>query len=298
MTGKGIELLFKRAISRIFGLLFEYPNIQLMNMVMKSLKKEWGYDLLISIAVPYPIHWGVAKVYNKNSKIAKTWVADCGDPYMGDRTDSFRKLFYFKYVEKWFSRRADYITIPIEEARKAYYKEFQSKIIVIPQGIRFEDYSVNLAPYRPNKSITFCYAGSFIKDNRDPRRFINYLLDLDVEFYFHIYTNTKELIAESVGRSNGRIIVKDYVPRNELINRMARMDFLVNFENNTAVQAPSKLIDYYLALRPVLSIQHDKLNREMILQFLKRNYSQQLPMNNFEKFRIANVVASFLKLAS
>jgi hypothetical protein len=75
--------LLTRMGVRFLQLSVEFPGIELMFKVKKALLKENGYDLLISIAVPYPIHWGVAKVWNKNQPIAKTWVADCGDPYMG-----------------------------------------------------------------------------------------------------------------------------------------------------------------------------------------------------------------------
>ena len=56
-----------RAIYRLLSLGFEYPNIELFFLVNKALQKEKGYDLLISIAVPYPVHWVVAKIWIKNS---------------------------------------------------------------------------------------------------------------------------------------------------------------------------------------------------------------------------------------
>jgi len=55
-----------------------------MFKVRKILKYEKDYDLMISFAVPYPIHWGVAWSITKKHKISEVWVADCGDPYMGD----------------------------------------------------------------------------------------------------------------------------------------------------------------------------------------------------------------------
>jgi hypothetical protein len=90
IKGNGIERLARRGIFRLSNLLFEYPGIQLYSLVKKSLKTEKGYDLVISIAVPYPVHWGVAAMWNHEKPLAKVWVADCGDPFMGDKTDSFR----------------------------------------------------------------------------------------------------------------------------------------------------------------------------------------------------------------
>jgi hypothetical protein len=98
--------------ARFSSLLFEYPFIQLMPMLKRGLKGESGYDLLISVAVPHPIHWGVAAVRTKTNPIAKVWVADCGDPYMGQENDTFKPPFYFGWLEKKFCRIADYITCP------------------------------------------------------------------------------------------------------------------------------------------------------------------------------------------
>ena len=129
--------LLSRALTRILLTLFEYPGIEEMFRVRNVLREEAGYDIVISFAVPYPVHWGVAWSRSGKHRIADVWVADCGDPYMGDVLDSFRKPFYFKYLEKWFCKKADYITIPIESARPGYYSEFQSKIRIIPQGFDF-----------------------------------------------------------------------------------------------------------------------------------------------------------------
>ena len=74
----------------------------------------------------------------KKPKTAKKWIADCGDPFMGAKLETFRKPFYFKYFEKDFCRKADYITVPAEGAKKAYYSEFLGKIRVIPQGFNFK----------------------------------------------------------------------------------------------------------------------------------------------------------------
>ena len=296
IKGSGLALLVRRIVARFLGLLIEYPDIQLVPLVNKVLKKESGYDMLISLAVPFPVHWGVARCYKKGGKLAKVWVADCGDPFMGNRSDSFRKPFYFKYVEKWFSRKTDFITIPIEAARNAYYKEFHDKIRVIPQGIDFEEYTPEKEEFMKNEVPVFCYAGSFIKDHRDPRNFIDYLLEQKTEFAFHIFTNNISLIEDQVARSGGRIIVHEYIPRKELIGKMSKMDFLINIENSTSVQAPSKLIDYYLAGRPVLSISTKEIDKSKVNQFFEGNYSDALPFKDYERFKIQNVAKAFIDL--
>lgn len=287
----GVSALVKRAVRRGLLLLFEYPNIELMQRVKSALKNESGYDLLISIAVPHPIHWGVARAWDRS--IAGTWVADCGDPFMGNTMDSFRKLFYFKYFEKDFCRKADVITVPVEEAREGYYPEFREKIEVVPQGFNFNDVEIDHTSYIPNPVPTFAYAGGFIPDNRDPRKFLDYLVTLDREYKFIIYTRTKELVEPYAESANGKIEIRDYIPRKELLKILSGMDFLINFENRSSQQSPSKLIDYYIAERPVLSIPNSDLNKEVIQEFLNGNYDNQYDYRDIDQYRIENVCKRF-----
>ncbi|MBT1700527.1 glycosyltransferase [Fulvivirgaceae bacterium PWU4] len=288
--------IFFRALNRMLLLLLEYPDLELAFRYKSALRSKRGYDLLLSFAVPYPVHWGVAWAQGKKKKIAKVWVADCGDPYMGDLSDSFKKMFYFKYVEQFTFRRADHIAIPIETARAAYYEEFHPKMQIIPQGLDFDEFTKGLPVFTPNKTITFGYAGSFIMGKRDPRMFLDYLLTQKIDYRFVIFTNAPALVADYAARSEGKVVIRPYIPRQELIHTLAAMDFLVNFENSTVTQAPSKLIDYYLTGRPVLSIPSNRLNKAEIDQFLNRDFTARVPMQGYEQYRIQNVSVSFLNL--
>jgi hypothetical protein len=295
-TGSSIGILFKRVLRRGLYQLFEYPDIQWMFKTKTALEKESGYDLLISIAVPHPIHWGVAKAWREKNSIARTWVADCGDPYMGARLDTFNKLFYFKYFEKDFCRKADFITVPIEEAKEGYYPEFRDKIRVIPQGFNFEEVNVNTGRATNNGVPVFAYAGGFIPGGRDPREFLDYLVKQQKPFKFIIYTKNQGMIEPFLDKADGRIEVRDYIPRKELLNVLSRMDFLVNFENDTQLQMPSKLIDYYLAGRPVLNVPSKNINRPDVDQFLDGNYQAKVKFNDVDRYRIGNVCRQFLEL--
>lgn len=297
IKGKGVERLIRRALRRFPSLLFEYPNIELMGMVAKKLKKASGYDMLISIAVPYPVHWGVARVWKSNPEKnpAKIWVADCGDPYVGRENDTFTVPFYFSWIEKWFMRKADYITIPIKGAKAGYFAEFYDKMRVIPQGFRFEDVETQLL-HTENK-VKFAYAGSFIPGRRDPREFCEFLLKQDVDYEFYIYTTHKELINPYVDKSKGRIVIKDYVPRKQLLFELSALDFMVNFENVGQAQLPSKIIDYLIMDKPILSVKTSDLNQKTVVEFLNKNYRGKRKTPDRDRYRIENVAQQFIALA-
>lgn len=285
-----------RVFNKIFKTIIEFPDIELAFKTNSVLKKEKHIDLLITVAIPFPIHWGAAFRKMKSvNYFPKVWIADCGDPYMGNQLH--KRPFYFKYVEKWFCRKVNYITVPIEEARKAYYPEFHDKIKVIPQGFDFSGLT-ELKNETNNKVPVFIYAGVFYTGVRDPRPFLEYLVSRsDMQFLFIVYTRSKDVLAPYEDLLKDKLEVRDYIPREELLKEMSKVDFLVNFENNTAVQSPSKLIDYALSGRPILSLNtKNELDEGLIVDFLTGNYAASLKIDNIQQYNIENVVQSFLDL--
>lgn len=298
IKGSGPIRLFWRVAARFSGLLFEYPNIQIISLLKKTLKPMSGFDLMISVAVPYPIHWGVAAVRTSKNPIAKIWIADCGDPYMGQENDTFKPPFYFAWLEKKFCRKADYITVPTTASVGGYYAEFHPKIRVIPQGFRFEDVPKSNAPLNSEKVI-FGYGGMFIPGRRDPSEFLSYLNSLDdsFAFEFHIFTPTPHLVEPFLAQSKGRILLKPVVNRNELLYQMSQMHFVVNFQNVGTTQTPSKLIDFAIIEKPILSIKFGALNTQVVHEFLQQDYRNAFQIENVNQYRIENVAQQFLSLS-
>jgi hypothetical protein len=297
LTGKGLVYWLRRALRRFLQIAFVYPDIQLLWLVRKALKNEKNYDLLISIAVPYPVHWGVALSRNSINKIANTWVADCGDPFMGQENDSFKYPFYFKYVEKWFCRKADFITVPTQGAIQGYYHEFYDKIKVVPQGFDFDEEFPEAQVIKKSSDIVFAYGGLFISGRRDPTEFIKYILSKKYDFQFHIFTNSKQLI-KNIIQDDNRIILYDMLTRKEFLGELKNVDFVVNFENKGSKQTPSKLIDYLIVGKPILSIKTGELNQKLVDEFLFRNFDNKFRIDNPCQYKIENVVRKFIEISN
>lgn len=294
ITGLKEPIVFK-IVRKFLGSYLEFPLIELVVNVFNVLKKENQKDLLITIGNPYPLHWGAALFmhFSKKNKFNK-WIADCGDPYMGN--DFHKKPFYFKYIEKFFCRKTDFITIPIHSAIEGYYPEFHNKIRVIPQGFNFSETKI-VKDFVKNEIPTFIYAGIFYEKLRDPRPLLDYLIDLKVDFKFKVYTKNKLFLEKYITISPERIEVLDYIPRDELIFEMSKADFLINIENPSHVHSPSKLIDYALSKRPILSLNtNDKLDKRLINDFLQGNYDRALSVPNIDIYDIKNVARKFIEL--
>jgi hypothetical protein len=280
--------------------LIEFPDIELMFRVPAIIRKEKEMDLLITIASPHAIHWGgaLARTLIPASKFPKTWVADCGDPYMGNSIEN-NKFSYFKYVEKWWGRKVDYITIPLEEGKTGYYREFHSKIKIIPQGFDFS--KVKLAqPYVRNDIPTFAYAGTIYPKKRDPKSFLNFLVSLEQDFRFVIYTRTPNYYSVYKKKLQEKLVVKSYIPRDQLIFELSQMDFLINLKNPDRVQSPSKMIDYLLSQRPILNISSDfsAHERNVFLEFVSGDYVHKLENSSIDQYNIQNVALKFVDLCN
>lgn len=295
VKGGRLENLTRRAINRLLNLLFEYPNIELMWMVKRALKEETDHDLMISIAVPHPTHWGVAWARSKQEPIANVWAADCGDPYMGLESDSFKKLFYFSIFEKWFSRKADFITVPFKGAVSAYYPEFHSKIRIIPQGFDFPEPG-NENPVR-NEVPTFAYVGNIVSYQHYAIPFFKTLKESGRPFHFIAYTKNRDFFVQHMPDSVlSQTELRDYVPREQLFKELQSVDFFLHFPYLQGTQRSLKLIDYAHIGKPILSYKDDAQSIEALQQFLKGDYSHQLQTGDTEMYKIKNVCNQFLEL--
>lgn len=285
-----------RGFRIILQYFFLYPEILLVNLIKKALIQRSGYDLLISVAGPYPVHWGVAlaKIYNNN--LCKIWVADCGDPFIGNKEKRINQFYYFRYIEKWFCKKPDFLTIPIKEAIEAYPMCCRSKIKIIPQGFNFDEVNSTISQVK-NPYPLFAYAGAFSKGFRDPGQFLEYLCTkTDMKFKFIVYTKHLSMVEPYKKQLGEKLEIRDYVAREQLLEELKKVDFLVNFENLNNFQKPSKLIDYALTGKPIISIKPQNLNPKMVEEFMQGNYSNQIVIEDVEQYNIKNIAKQFISL--
>ncbi len=289
-----------RLLSGAMGWFLEFPHLEWYFQIPRKLKSSETFDLIISIAVPYTVHWGVNRAIRKGSIKGKVWVADCSDPFMLDVLRIRKVPFYFASFEKSFCRRANYLSVPLEGSKDGYYPEFREKIRVIPQGFHFEKEREKLPAFQKNDIITFVFAGQLLQKGRNPQRLLEFLSASDKDFRFYIFTYQKYLVTPFIKEGDKRFVLCDIVPRDEVLKFMRSCDFLINIMNSTPMQMPSKLIDYYIIDRPVFNMKSDELLEDdlsILKQFFDGDYSGRFEFVGMEKFQISNVVEKFIELA-
>lgn len=294
---KGPLNILKRLMRRILLQFIEFPDIQLMFKVRRKLEKWDGvFDVIISSAVPFPIHWGVAWYNPKAKGKTKIWIAECGDPYMLAPDDSFSKMPYFALLEKDFCRKADWITIPFQKLEESFYPEFRSKMVEIPQGFDFNEVKIDFE--EPSNPVpTFAFAGLFMKKARNPQLFFEFLCSVEEDFRFVLYPRNLEMVEPYIQQLGDKLVIKEIVPRDVLLKELSKMDFLVNIGYDPVNRLPSKLIDYSITNRPIYNINTNEPDKELFYQFLKKDYSGKLPVKK-EKYQISRIAHMFLNLAN
>lgn len=283
-----------RNLTRFLDYFFAYPHVTIVQHLYPILANQKdNFDLLISIAAPHAVHWTIGLLLRNKKKIADKWVADCGDPFMLNAVVNHSPPFYFNYLEKLWCNLCDYITVPTDKSYLGYYPKFRDKIKVIPQAFNFDE--VQLAEYKVNPVPTFAFSGSFIIHRRDPRPVLDYLLNKGYNFKAIFYTMQGDLL-QKYENNKDKIEVRSYIPRLNLLEELSKMDFLLNLENGTSVQTPSKLIDYSLTKRPILSIDCQDINESLLDQFMKGIYDGQRVVEDIDRYNIKNVALQFTTL--
>lgn len=294
-TKRKIWKIFCKCLSRLLGYWLSFPYILLVLMIRRRIKVPDDTDILISIAAPHAIHWGTSflKIPPKT-----VWFADCGDPFMKSGIVKHHAPFYFAWLEKHWCRKCNYIVVPCEGAKMGYYQEFRNKIIVLPQGFSF-DRNKYLSSHTVKHSYPiFIYAGNFYKGFRDVTPFLHWLSTYPDMFEFHIYSSNADSFIEPFKAMLGKkIFIHSPIERMHLLPILYEADFLVNIDNGTPMQMPSKLIDYAVAGRPVLNIEHD-FSPAICTEFMHGNYKNKMVLPPAETLHINTIVEQIISLSS
>lgn len=288
---------FKWGLKSILFFVGEIPFVTRKKFLKQTFSKINfnKYDNVIVISLPFYTAYYTVKHLNKILWKGRK-ILDLGDPFYGHQV---KRAFYFEEMQKKVLDSFDYITVPIQESLP-YYEPYVpiEKLRIIPQAFDFSN--IRKEDYAQNTPIRFAYAGTFYEDIRNPINMLDFLRNLEEEFLFEIYTNKNtniyfNILKDFEKNMNGKLIIHDSVKRDQLIYELSKMDFLINLENLSGIQTPSKLIDYALAGRPIVSVNPSEKRPKSLIEFLSRNYSSKINID-LENYNIDNVSKKFIEL--
>lgn len=288
-----IKKLIKKMLYPLYfeGIITEY----FLPLYWYFIHEREKYDKVISIGLPFVLHLSLSLSRSKNN-LGKTYIADYGDPFSFN--NSYNKLFYMKIIEKKILKNFDFITVPVTNAKQAFsYFNVDEKIFVIPQGFNFDN--VNRISYKKNKIVTFSFAGNFYEDIRNPKILFDYLTTVKKDFRFILFIDLKnsdniKCLSNYKQLLGDKLIINSFIPREDLIYKLSGCDFLINIENDSLVQVPSKLIDYKLSNRPIFSFSQNNFDEKLFKNFLNYKFDYDyINCINLEEYNIENVVKKF-----
>lgn len=264
----------------------------------KYAKKAKGrYDVVISVGLPFSVHLLVALLKSLNVISSDHLIADYGDPFTAQERKN-KKCFYAAYIEKLVLRFFDYVVIPTQSAREAYKNLCDAgKIKIIPQALDLSAFSRR--EYKAHKPIRFAYAGLFYTDIRNPALLFEFLSNFDSDFVFCIFTDinhpdTSRIINKYKPILCNRLEVRAMLPRLECVEELSTFNFLINVENSTNLQSPSKLIDYTIAQRPVFSFSQNNFDADKFKLYCADEIDF-VPLVDLKEFDIRNSIDELLR---
>lgn len=272
------------------GNLFKYGS-----QIAKSLDGLDGADMVIALSTPFPVHYGYAKYIKKNGRNFVS-ILDSGDPFYYSRQT--KRAIWFKGIEKSVYKECDYLTIPTENAIPLYSPLIdKDKIKIIPQGFNMRDLKLYNGTFKG--PVRIAYAGVFYWDIRNPEFLFRYLDTCGVEYDFYLYMRFKDAqfdaAMERYPNFAKRVKVSYGVPHNDLIYKLSEMDFLINIENVSNTQMPSKLIDYGMTNRPIFSCKESTFSTKKMERFLSRDYTDSYKVD-IANYNIEKIAQQFLEL--
>lgn len=264
-------------------------------LIAKRLEIDDDTDLVIALSTPFTCLYGLSS-YKR--EYGKKWVAiaDSGDPFYNSKQSP--KAFWFYFVERKVYKQYDYLTIPTENAIPLYAPMInKDKIKIIPQGFRMDN--LKLYDGERTKPIKFAYAGVFYWDIRNPEFLFDYLNNQNVKFEFYIYMrNPDRKLLEIMAKYPNlkeKTIIKYSLPHDELLYELSKMDFLINVENLSNTQMPSKLIDYGMTKRPIFSCNVTNFSKDKFNDFLNGDYTCQYKVD-IKQYDIKCIAKQFIEL--
>lgn len=267
------------------------------NRIAKRLSIDSDTDLVISLSTPFMDILGLSKhIASLNTVKSYVAIADSGDPFYYSK--QYSKAPWFYWIEKNAYKKYDFLTIPVESAIPSYIKLIpESKIKIIPQAFNLQD--VNLYEGERGAVVKFAYAGVFYWDIRNPEFLFKYLEGIEKDYEFHIFMRYADAKLDEVlskyPNLQKRVKLRLSVPRKELLYELSSMHFLININNISNTQIPSKIIDYRIADRPIISFNASDFSEDLFCGFMNGNYKGQMEVD-ITKYDIRNVAQQFLDL--
>ena len=245
---------------------------------LENIHNNKKIDVIFSICSPMAAHCAAAQMKTTHPDIR--CVAFTVDPYSStNRIHSFgnghAKLVEF---ENMTLRKFDSVLLSEEifNHRKDLFNDINN---CLPLQYMLPDFDSDIFDdgyINQTGAINCVYAGSLFKDVRNPEYLLKVFETLkDEKIYLHLYSFGCEKIIKKYADALPNIKIHNCVSYNEIRGIYHTADFLIGIGNNTNEIFPSKTFEYIVAQKPIIYVNHDKLDNAVL-----RNHPQALQISD------------------
>ncbi len=225
-----------------------------------ALQKQYDFDAVVSVYTPIETllaGYELKKAYPKIKYIP--YFLDSLSGGYGPRYFTQKRIIHRGLrIEKQIFPQADMIVAmkSSQEHQLKYNGEYREKIVFldIPMLTRAEE--LPNFPVPKQKPYKFLFVGSISRNIRDPKTLIDALACMDngdivCEFVGNIdcieaFSGLKQIMGE-------RLIFTGYIHHDQLAEKIAGANVLLNVGNLISTMVPSKIFEYMSYLKPVIS---------------------------------------------
>ena len=245
-----------------------------------SLCRKNEYDNVIAVSGNYSVAYSAALFKHNDNHIMNLTIY-LTDPLIGNPLFAHKSKQRIKKDFDFICNMSDRLVVT-----PVIYEELRDKTksipIEFPSFFEHEEYINSPKNVVFNKkTINFLYTGTFYPRIRDPWYLMELVKNLDDRYVLHIcgtigrhfYRKYRSFIEQ------GRLIIHNNLPQQELYNAICDCDFLVNIGNSTNSMLPSKLISYISSGKPIINIV--KIKNCPTMEYLS-NYSEHVNLFEYE----------------
>lgn len=282
----------------------------------KLLDKE-TFDWVISVSHPFTSHIIASKLL---SKYSFRWMVDIGDPfYHHERAPRNNDLLWRRrnrLVEKSVLQNCNAISVTNHALKDIYLKDYDisTPLIVAPPIMTLKQ-NDDCDLSKSKDHIHIGYFGTFYDGIRPVEEIQKGWKNLrsNVPIHLHFFGAIKDNHKKAIRRldlSVDQLSFHGNIPRSQLIATMKSMDYLMNVENLTTHQLPSKWADYLSSEIAILNIGKNRLHEllpvELQVNVFHLNSRKDQPLHlkdikvhygvDYSMFSVENVGGKYLDL--